>query len=194
MNSLNPVNIAAGEVGEARVAIDTPDPMDRIRGRINGQPLTRESYTRLFVKGDLVMTDADFEIDTNEEFVYMAKGRVLMAGLGIGLVLGPLLKKKEVESILVVEVSEDVIKLVGGQYKSDKLEIIQGDILSTKLLNTILNRIATNGKFHTIYFDIWPDICTDYGREIRFLKLRYRRYLVRGGWMHAWCEKEMCLL
>jgi hypothetical protein len=191
MISLNPVHIPAGEVGEARAVIDTPTKLDRLHGQLHGQPLTRKSYTRLFIKGELVMTDADFEIDTNEEFVYQAKGRVLVAGLGIGLVLSPLLKKESVESVLVIEKSEDVIKLVGEHYKSPKVEIVQGDILHTVILKSIATRVKDNGKFHTIYFDIWPDICTDYGDEIRFLKLRFRKYLVNGGWMHAWCEKEM---
>jgi hypothetical protein len=188
---ITPVHIPAGEVGEAKVVIDAPSQLERLRGQLHGQPLTRESYTRLFIKDELVMTDADFEIDTNEEFVYQARGRVLVAGLGIGLVLGPLIKKKSVESVLVIEKSEDVIKLVGGQYKSSKVEIWQGDILSTRIVKFIDSYVEDHGKFHTIYFDIWPNICTTYGDEIRSLKLSFRKYLVKGGWMHAWCEKEM---
>ena len=37
-----------------------------------------------------------------------------------------------------------------------------------------------------IYFDIWPDICTDDIAEAQALQRRFRKYLNPGGYMKSW--------
>jgi hypothetical protein len=180
---LNQVSVPAGKCGEAEIVIDTPTPADRLQGALHGMPLTKEHYTRLLIKGEPVMTDAEFEIRTNWDFDYNAKGNVLIAGLGIGLILGNVLKKESVKSVLVIEKSVDVVRLVYPTYDCEKLTVLWGDIFSFLPL--------PGEKYDTIYFDIWPNICGDYYKEIVDLKKRFRKYLAKGGWMHAWCEDRM---
>lgn len=55
------------------------------------------TYAQLFVKGGLVMSDTQMERDSNEDFVRYARGDVLIAGLGLGMILLPLLAKKSVD-------------------------------------------------------------------------------------------------
>jgi hypothetical protein len=181
--ALEQVSISPGKVGTAEVRVDIPTPWDRLEGRCHGQPLTKPQYTRLFVGGQLFMTDAEFELETNELFVSKAKGDVLIAGLGIGLILAPVISKDTVKSVTVIENNLDVINLVYPQYDSPKLGIVNQDIFFFKP--------ARGQKFDTIYFDIWPNICSDYCLEITKLKSRFRTDLAKDGWMGAWCEREM---
>ena len=45
---------------------------------------------------------------------------------------------------------------------------------------------ARGQKWDVIYFDIWPDICTDNLQEMDALHKKYNRCKVRGGWMNSW--------
>ncbi len=78
----------------------------------------------------VVMSDEPYEVAAALPFVDKAYGSVLMLGLGLGVVLNMLENKTEVIKITVVENSPDVIKLVGGYWKSrlgNKLQIIEYD-------------------------------------------------------------------
>lgn len=126
------------------------------------------------------MTDAEFECWTNTEFLRKATGDVLIAGLGIGFIVVPLLKQRSVKSITVLEVNPDVIQLVGPEVESKKVKIIQADARAWK---------PGKNSFDVIYFDIWPDVPNeDHQPDISALKRRYKGGLRDGGWMAAWCE------
>jgi len=138
-------------------------------------------YVQLYVKGQLMMSDTRMEKVTNYEFLSAASGDVLIAGLGIGMVLRPLLQDPKVTSITVVEKYQDVIDLV--KVDSPKLNIICADIFDWKP--------AKGTKYHTIYFDIWPDICLDNLEEMVTLHRRFARCKVSGGWMDSWTRKDL---
>jgi spermidine synthase len=112
-----------------------------------------------------------------------ARGDVLIAGLGIGMILVPILSKPEVNRVLVIEKYQDVIDLVGSHVAHSKLTIECADILEYKP--------AKGSKWNTIYFDIWPDICTDNLDEIATLKQRFKYHKAVDGWMGAWVEGEL---
>lgn len=149
--------------------------LDNLRYLRDGMSFMRVEpgkYARLCTGRGLEMTDTQMEWRTNAQFILRAHGDVLIAGLGIGLVLVPLLKKKEVKSIQVVELNEDVIKLVSPHFKHKKLTVVHGDIET--------HRKQINGhKFDTIYFDIWPDINTDNLEQMKHLCGMYRGALNR---------------
>lgn len=173
--------IPATTLGAARVVHDTPDSLTRMRAAMHGQPLHADTYTRLFVDDQLWMTDAEFECATNAGFVRCAKGDVLVAGLGLGLVLTPLLKNRKVESVTVLERSRDVIDLIGPLYQHMKLSIIEAD---ARMWN-----VPKKG-FDYIYLDIWADVPNgDNHEEIKELKKKYRAGLRKGGTVQAWCEE-----
>lgn len=144
-------------------------------------------YVRLLMGGGVMMSDTQHEQRTNYEAVQQARGQVLIAGLGLGMILVPILQKPEVKAVTVVEKSAAVVELVGRRGKfpnSDKLNVVLGDIFEWKP--------PLGAKYDIIYFDIWPDICADNLKEITQLKRRFTRRLVRpGGWMGAWVEKQL---
>jgi spermidine synthase len=120
------------------------------------------------------MTDAEFERATNVEFMDAARGDVLIAGLGIGLILDPIIPK--CKSVTIIERERDVIKLVGPHFPSVKC--IHADIDSWTP--------ERGAKYDVIYFDIWPDICEGDLMIAKRLHSRFRKYLRRGGWMRSW--------
>ena len=44
-------------------------------------------YVRLHVNGELMMADTRMERESNRDFIYKANGRILIAGLGLGVIL-----------------------------------------------------------------------------------------------------------
>jgi len=143
-------------------------------------------YVQLLVGRRLMMSDTQMERETNSEFVERAHGDVFIAGLGIGMVLPPLLKKPNVDSIFVAEKYQDVIDLVApafkGAIKSKRLVIRRTDVFKMRLPKT---------RFSTIYFDIWPNIHADNLKEMASLCDRFKPCLKRGGWMDSWMRKEL---
>lgn len=138
-------------------------------------------YTRLVIRNQLVMSDTQMERRTNAPFIMVAKGHVLIGGLGIGLVLPPLLGKNEVLSVTVIEKEQDVIGLVAKKYRHPKLTVAHADATTYE----------PTQKFDTIYMDIWPDLNTDNLQQMTALKLRYRKWLNKRGWIGCWSETEL---
>ena len=136
------------------------------------------TYACLRVDGRLMMSDTRMEHVTNYRVVQEARGNVLIAGLGLGIILHPILAKNEVLSVTVIEKYADVIALVSPTVKNDKLTIIQGDIYEWKPVK--------GTKYDTLYFDIWADSSTDKLEEMRKLHLRFKPYKVKEGWMNSW--------
>jgi spermidine synthase len=138
-------------------------------------------YTHLLVHGALMMSDTDMEYRTNRHFVLEAQGDVLVAGLGIGYALLPVLNKEEVTSLTVVELHQDVIDLVEphlakASWYPKKLEVICDDIRTYKP--------AKGRMWDTVYFDIWPYVTTDNIKEMQGLHRRFGRR--KRGWMGSW--------
>ena len=175
--------IPEGAVGEAEIVHDKPSPSEIMRSAWHGIVTEDRVHTRLLVRGRIMMTDARFERQTNNEFVREARGDILIAGLGIGLIIQPTLDKGGVSSITVVEKSADVITLVGPHYTNPKLRIIHADIYDWSP--------EKGAGYDTIYFDIWPNCCTDYLEEMTKLHRRFRKYLKPGGWMNSWCRDRL---
>ena len=174
MNYTNVIErIPAGKHGVAEVIHDTPDPFERLRGALHGQPLNRETYVRLLVRNQIMMTDAEFERRTNAWPLLKAKGDALIAGLGLGLILDPLIER--CKTVTVIEKEPDVIALVAHAFPNVK--IIKGDILRWQ---------PRKKKFDFIYFDIWGEFSSDDLKIANRLEGRYKPSLRRGGYMQSW--------
>lgn len=126
-------------------------------------------HIRLVHNGEVVMSDTKMERLTNQEFLNEAHGKVLIGGLGIGLILLPLLEDDEITEITVVEYSQEVIDMVSPQLpKCDKLRIVQGDVFT----------YVPEHLYNTIYMDIWNSINSDvYMNEMVPLMDRYAAYV-----------------
>lgn len=139
-------------------------------------------YVKLYVNGELMMSDTLMEKITNTEFIQNAHGEVMIAGLGIGVILEnliPLCESGKVTKVVVYEKYQDVIDLVAHRY-SDKLplEVRCEDIMTYKP--------SKEEKYDTLYFDIWPDIDEDNLKDVRILHNRWKNHKKEGAWMDSW--------
>jgi spermidine synthase len=134
-----------------------------------------------------MMSDTPMEKRSNREVVFQARGDVLIAGLGIGMVLLPILAKPEVKSVTVVEKSQEIIQLVAPalyqQPGAEKLTIVYKDVFDW--------RPEEGTKYDTLYFDIWPTIVEDNLDEMDDLHRIFRRYRRKGSWMNSWMRETL---
>jgi len=149
------------------------------------------TYVSLRLRNDdgqsqVMMSDFYYERATCVEVVQRAHGEVLIAGLGVGMILHPILKKPEVSSVTVIEKYQDVVDLISPTLPRDpRLAIVTADIFQW--------RPPSVCRYDVIWFDIWPDIETTRLTEMARLHRRFRRYLNRENaqcWMESWHRKE----
>jgi len=144
-------------------------------------------YVRLHVGEQLMMSDTSMERISNRKFIENAKGRVLIAGLGIGLVIKNIIDNPDVEEIVVIEKYQDVIDLVMPKFNNPKLKVICADIFDYEL--------DKSEKFDCLYFDIWGDIGSENLIEMRKLHYKYRinkkeKSSFMESWMRDWLRKR----
>lgn len=162
------------EKGEAKVEHFEVESYWAAISSIRGDNIPEGKYVRLMINGQLYMSDTYEEKKTNLTVVRRAHGRVLIAGLGLGVILVPMLHNPEVKEIVVVEKSKGVIDAVEHQLRrefleaSEKLKVINDDIFKW--------RPEKGEKFNVLYFDIWKDICVDNLKEMAKLHRIYWRY------------------
>jgi spermidine synthase len=166
--------VKQGSHGSAKIVHDSPSQFERMIGAIHGQPLTRPNYCRLLINGSVMMTDAEFERRTNIAPVCQARGDALIAGLGIGLILAPFIKR--CSSVTVIEKNQDVITLVAPSFPS--VAVIHADIFAWTP--------DKGRKFDVIYFDIWAGVCPDDLEQDKRLRKRFQEFLAKGGYMESW--------
>ncbi len=137
-------------------------------------------------RDDCVMSDAEYEKITNRTIVRVARGNVLIAGLGIGMILIPLLKNKDVKKITVIEKEQELIDLISPKIKKhdkkNKLQVIQGDINEIEL--------PKEQKFDVIYFDIWDNVCGDNYQQMKDLKKKFSKNRAKGSTVLCWEEQS----
>lgn len=151
-------------------------------------------YKRLVLKGQgVMMSDTPMERNTNYEFLHKANGDVIVFGLGLGLIILPLLSDQNIKTIRVVELDQSLIDLVTPIFKQhdkeNKLTVVQGDCFTY---------VPEKGsKFDTVYFDIWLSICDDNYEEQKKLERGFRKYLNKenpnkfmDSWMKSYYKKE----
>jgi hypothetical protein len=154
-------------------------------------------YVRLIKKGEgVMMSDTPMERNTNRGFIAKANGDVLIFGLGLGLIILPLLNKENVKSITVVELYQDLIDVVSPILRLNdpkcKLKIIQGDCFEAH------NIIDKTKKFDCIYGDIWIGINTDNYEEMKTLTKNWKNRINRENhnsfidhWMKDYLKREI---
>ncbi|AFU88200.1 methyltransferase [Caulobacter phage CcrColossus] len=149
--------------------------MDELRGR----GLPEGEYTRLANDTeDCFMSDTPAEYRDAMWFIGAAKGDILISGLGLGMVVKALLKKPEITSITVLELSEDVIKLVAPSYPDPRVRIIHADCRTWK----------ADRKFDYAWHDIWAEVSLDDLPEMQLLRRRYAKAMKASQRQHVWGE------
>lgn len=172
------VNVPEGSSGDWHIekfSVSKEDSkFDQLRSIFNGSSryVSEGTYTRIRRGIKTIMSDTPDEIKDHYSPINSAKGEVLIAGLGLGVVIQGIYLRNtldRIKKITVIEKSKDVINLVGDHYKKklgDKIEIINDDIYDWK--------IPKDQKFDYCWFDIWDNICTDNLEGIKKLKYKFR--------------------
>lgn len=141
-------------------------------------------YTGLRINGSLVMSDTPDEIRDHWLPIRQSRGRCLVNGLGLGVVVNGMLMNSEVEHVTVIEINEDVISLVAPHWKArygSRLTIIHDDALKYKPQKGV--------RYGMVWHDIWGAICGDNLPEIHTLHRKYgRRCDEQGSWCRSECE------
>jgi hypothetical protein len=177
------VDVPEGEIGRFRIERFEVTDADAKFSALRGRGLSPGVYTRLMCGSTLVMSDTPAEIRDHRGIIRQARGKVLIHGLGIGMVLQACLEKPEVEHVTVVELEQDVIDLVAPHYKEkykDRLDVLQGDAFTWKP--------EKGRRWDCAWHDVWDYICPDNLPEMAKLHRRFGR---RVDWQGSWC-KELC--
>jgi hypothetical protein len=118
-------------------------------------------FTILKEGDEIWMSDSPMEYyQTNDLVTRTESGRILIGGLGLGLITHLLARRTDITEIVVIDKEPDVIKLV-SPYLSSKVKIIEGDFL------TKLQELESQSEyFDTVIADIWKTGFEDADREL----------------------------
>jgi hypothetical protein len=118
-------------------------------------------YDKMFMQMSIMSND-DYEKENNLRVIREARGDVLIAGLGIGLIVLPIMNKPEVTSVDVLELHQEVIDMIKPQLPlNEKVRIILANAYS----------FVPRRKYDLIYYDtVNDDFCTDSELELRRIR------------------------
>ena len=113
-------------------------------------------FPAVLENGNEWMTLTPVDLDTCEEAIARARGKVVTFGLGLGYYAYMASEKEEVESVTVVELSKDVIRLFEKQLlpqmnNRHKIKIVCADAFE------YAENIMPSEGFDTAFVDTWRD-------------------------------------
>lgn len=153
--------------------------MEGVRGYYYYQNTKTIPITYLTIGLETVMVDDPLQWCGMQDLAKHCKGKVLIAGLGLGLVLHGLQSNKDVTEIHVIEWNRDVITLMENHIPRDeRINIIQGDFWEY---------IETAPKdYDTVLLDIWwGDRSSEMGIDMYVLELKVK-HLIPNAKVMIW--------
>lgn len=199
------------KVGSAKITRKNQRPgiylMEGVRGSDYYSNTIPILITSLQIGREVVMVDDPLNWYGMQDLAKNCKGKVLIAGLGLGLILHALQSNNEVTEIYVIESNKDVIDLMKNNIPTDsRIKIIHEDFwdyidkiglnrfedINEKFKEYIkIHKIV--GDYDTVLIDIWwgkgsPEI----GREMTILKIKLQAYMPNAKIM-IWgiCDKDL---
>lgn len=140
-------------------------------------------YFKLMRGSTLVMSNTPDEIRDHLDFIRRAEGSILINGLGIGMCLTAVLSKESITDVTVVEISKEVLALVGPYFNDDRITFVNESAFDYKP--------PKGKKFDFVWHDIWDDICLDNLEEMKRLHRKYgRKSDWQGSWSRPILERE----
>jgi len=138
--------------------------------------INKEFLVLLNGDGELVMSNSNSMLRHYKPYLDSSNGEVLMSGLGLGIILLPLLLDNRVTKIDIVEKDIDIIDYVYVKRLkkldiNNKLNIINDDIFTFKTTNT----------YDYILLDTWVTPNETSISEANTLKLKFTSKLKSGG-------------
>ena len=114
------------------------------------------NFPAILEGGNEWMTLTPVDLDTCEDAICAARGRVVTFGLGLGYYAYMASEKKDVESVTVVELSADVIRLfekyiLPQMPNGHKIKIVNADAFE------YAEKIMPNEHFDIAFVDTWRD-------------------------------------
>lgn len=188
MHRMQKVDIPEGVSGNVRVkrfeVSEQAAAMERLRAMIggHGRGVPAGWYTGLYRNGGLWMSDTPDEMADHfyvRREIAKRGGRVLIMGLGIGMLVKDALAMDNVEHVDVVEIDPDVIALVGPTYAGPRCTIHEADAFAVKW--------PVGTRWTVAWHDVWEHISGDNVEEMAKLKRSYGR---RADWQACWAEDE----
>jgi hypothetical protein len=182
-----------GETALKRFTVTEQDAtLERIRSFTNGGRGVRAgTYTGLYIRSTLWMSDTPHEQRDHLGFLYAVHHRearrVLVNGLGLGMVIRALAAMPHVEHIDVCDNHPDVIGLVAPlvtQWGIDHgtiVNVVYGDAHEPAEL------YPRGIRWDAAWHDIWRDICGDNWESMKTLRRRYAR---RCDYQDCWSAME----
>lgn len=153
---------------------------------MRGRFVPEGTYTQLYVDGHMWMSDTPDEMRDHLEPFWKAQelgGRILVNGLGSGMILGAFLKLPNVEHIDVVEKDERVARLIGRYYDDERVTIHVADALHMAW--------PTGSRWTMAWHDIWLHISAENLDDMKRLHRKYgRRVQWQASWARYQCERE----
>lgn len=189
------VTVPAGTSGNVEVRQFTVTPADAerdmIRAFFQGRHTPAGTYTALHRSGYLWMSDTPDEQRDHYRPVREAERRratrVLVNGLGLGMVVAAMLTIESVEHIDVVDIDPDVIALVGPHY--EQMATTMGKTVTIHHGDAYTMTWPAGVQWDVAWSDIWPDLrLTNLGDMTRLS----RRYRHRVNW-HGYWGRELLL-
>ncbi len=189
----SPINLPSRKIGPVAVTHQTITEKTPIIGMRQAvmrgiRPATALLKVPLIIhelrdKNGIWMTDLPEELFQIEEALAVAKpeGRVLVAGLGLGIIAMRCVELDGVDGVTVVEIDKRVIKLCA---KRDLYQVVHADIF------TFLNR--TVNPFDHYMLDIWRGTSeSTWWSEVMPLRRLIRKIHGTKPKIHCWAEDIM---
>ncbi len=166
-----------------------PGSVANFRLKMQGRGTKPGRYTKLvdYKTRTLWMSDTDAEKSDHfgpvQAIEKMQAERVLINGLGLGMVLAAALTFDHVQHVDVVEKEERVIKLVGPHYSSDpRVNIIHADAFEQ------MKAWPRGTRWDVGWSDIWADPSED---DLVEMARFNRSYGQRCKWHDCWAREEL---
>ncbi len=158
--------------------------------RLGARATRPGTYTGLVLNGRLWMSDTDAEkrdhMPALRQMAINRVERVLINGLGLGMVLKAALTFDHVKHVDVVEIDERVLRLVGSHYAKDpRVHLHHADAYEQA------TKWPKGTTWDVAWSDIWPDASTDNLPSMTRLRRSYGR---RTLWHDCWLRPELVVL
>lgn len=147
------------------------------------------TYVGLFRRGALWMTDSPIEKTDLRPFLHKMRAmevqRVLVNGLGLGMVVHALLGMGHVRHVDVVEIDPSVIALVGPHYRQMAADC--GKTIDIRQADAFTVQWPVGTRWDGAWHDVWRDLCLDNLKPITTLHRRYGgRVAHQDSWGRGW--------
>lgn len=150
--------------------------------REGGRGIPAGTYTRLVVDNQTWMSDTPAEILDHwpaiDQIRKPTTKRVLINGLGLGMIVKHALSQPHVEHVDVVEIDKRVIELAGPTYTSDdRVHVHRADAFDQSV------EWPRHSHWDVVWHDIWRDLDVD---NLPHMARLGRSYGGRSTWQGAW--------